>query len=66
MAVVLAATAPSERDRDRHAHAMTLALVGLSFAVAGLGAAWEPVWRQAMLLLAVPTFAWSLATEVRR
>ena len=66
MAVVLAATAPSERDRDRHVHALTLALVGLSFAVAGLGAAWEPVWRQAMLLLAVPTFAWSLATEVRR
>lgn len=64
--VVLAATAPSGRDRDRHARALTLALVGLSFAVAGLGAAWEPVWRQVMLALAVPTFALSLATEVRR
>lgn len=63
---VVTASAPDARDRDRHAHALTLALVGLSFAVAGLGSAWEPAWRQVMLVLAVPTFALSLVTEVRR
>jgi hypothetical protein len=64
--VVVTESAPVNRDRDRHAQAVTLALVGLSLAVAGLGAAWEPVWRQVMLVLVVPTFAWSLLTEVRR
>jgi ubiquinone biosynthesis protein len=63
---IVAASAPSERDRDRHACALTLALVGLSFAVAGLGAAWEPAWRLAALALTIPVFAASLLAEVRR
>jgi ubiquinone biosynthesis protein len=63
---VVAATAPTERDRDRHTRALTLAMVGLSFAVAGLGSAWDPVWRQAILVLAVPVLGWSAAAEVRR
>lgn len=64
--VVVAATAPSERDRDRHCRALTLAMVGISFAVAGLSSEWDPVWRQAILLLAVPVLGLSVAAEVRR
>ena len=66
MSVVVTETAPVNRDRDRHARALTLALVGLSLAVAGLGSAWEPAWRQAALIMAIPTFACSLLAEVRR
>jgi hypothetical protein len=64
--VVLTESPVEARDRDRHAIALTLALVGLSLAVASFGAAWEPAWRQVALAAAVPTFAWSLATEVGR
>lgn len=64
--IVVAESAPITRDHEQHARALTLALVGLSLAVVGLGSAWDPVWRQAMLALAVPVFGWSLAAEVRR
>ncbi|MGE3913608.1 MAG: ABC1 kinase family protein, partial [Chloroflexota bacterium] len=59
-------SAPVARDRDRHARAMTLALVGLSLVVAGSGAAWDPAWRQAVILAAVPMLTLSFVTESLR
>jgi ubiquinone biosynthesis protein len=64
--VSIAASVTIDRDRDRHFRALTLALLGLSFGIAGVASPWDPVWRQAMLVLAVPVLAWSLVSGARR